>query len=134
MLHFFLRASSGEAAEHTSRTARFIAEYIARIDVDLAKSSTVFLAVFLVSHGLVKIVLAYCLLKEILWVYPYALVLLVGFSIYQVYPTVLHPTIGTVLLCLLDIIIIVLVWDEWRRLKHGTVPILPVRTFDDEQA
>jgi len=118
LLHLILRAGIGEAAEHTSRTASFIAQYIARVDGSLAKSSTVFLAIFLISHGLVKIVLAYCLLKEILWIYPYALIVLVGFLVYQVYLTILSPTIGTVLFCLLDLIIIALVWDEWRRLKH----------------
>jgi len=132
VLHFFLRASVGEAAEHTGRTARFIAEYIARIDVSLAKGSTVFLTIFLISHGLVKIVLAYCLLKEILWIYPYALVVLIGFLVYQVYLAVLNPTIGTILFCVLDIIIIALVWDEWRRLKHPDVPAITV-TVDDKQ-
>jgi len=72
------------------------------------------------------------LLKEILWIYPYALVVLIGFLVYQVYLAVLNPTIGTILFCVLDIIIIALVWDEWRRLKHPDVPAITV-TVDDKQ-
>jgi len=132
VLHFLLGALIGEATEHTSRTAHFIAQYIARIDVDLAKSSTVFLAVFLISHGLVKIILVYCLLKEILWVYPYALAVLIGFLVYQVFLTVLHPTIGTVILCILDIIIVALVWDEWRRLKHPDIASYSIDASDEK--
>jgi len=116
LLHAVLSALSHEALEQTGRTMHYIAENIAHVDVDLAKGGVLVVALFLLSHGIVKLVMVYCLLKEILWAYPYALAVLFGFLVYQVYVFVVHPSAGMGVFCLLDAIIIWLVWGEWRKL------------------
>ena len=62
--------------------------------------------------------LVYCLLKEYLWVYPYALAVLGLFAVYQIVVLVQRPSVALVLLAILDIVIILLVWREWRSLAR----------------
>lgn len=117
IIHSFLGAIVGETAEHSGRIMQFISENVARIDDELAKSGLTFLILFLTIHGLVKLALVYCLLKEIVRAYPVALAILVVFLIYQLYVFIVHPTIGMALFTLLDAIIIWIVWGEYQDLK-----------------
>lgn len=119
LVHSVLSGIVGTAHHHHGHTAHFIAEYVAQLDNDLARSGLVFLIVFLIGHGIVKLTLVYCLLRRIVWAYPYALGVLVLFLVYQVYVLVRDPlSIGMWLFTLLDIAIIWLVWGEWRDLQE----------------
>lgn len=51
-------------------------------------------------------------------VYPYALAVLTLFLGYQIYTLVTKPTIGLALLSMLYAIIIVLIYREYRTLRH----------------
>lgn len=117
LVHVALSSLAVEVGEHHAHTFQFIAEYIGRLDENLARSGLAFLIVFLISHGVLKLVLVYCLLREYVRVYPYALVILIGFLVYQLYVLIATPTIGMAIFTLLDIIIIYLVWGEWRELR-----------------
>ena len=120
-LHSLLGAIIGEAGEHPGRMAAFIAEYVAHIDKDIAKGGLLIVVLFLISHGVVKLALVYALLKKIIWAYPYALVVLAAFLVYQAYVFVLHPSLGMGLFAVLDVVIIWLVWREWRTLLSEKV-------------
>lgn len=95
-----------------------IAEWVGRFDAGLAGGPAPLVVFFLLSHGLVKIVLVYCLLKEYHWVYPYALAALGAFAAYQAYALARAPGFGLAVLLLLDLVIIWLVWREWRMLRQ----------------
>lgn len=116
-LHDLLQFFVGHAVQHHSKFMQFVAENIAHIDSELVAGGLLIVIIFLLTHGIVKIALVYCLIKEIIWAYPYALLVLGGFTIYQAYLFVAHPTWGMGLFTLLDIIIIWLVWGEWQKLK-----------------
>jgi uncharacterized membrane protein len=119
IVHDTLTSIVGKASEHNGFTAHFIAQYVARLDHDLAKTGLTFLIIFLIGHGVVKLVLVYCLLRRIIWAYPYALFVLVLFLVYQLYVVAQDPgSIGLWVLTLLDAIIIWLVWGEWKDLKE----------------
>jgi uncharacterized membrane protein len=119
LVHTILSAVVTHAHKHTGHTYHFIGEYIGRLDNDLAKSGLVFLIVFLIGHGVVKLVLVYCLLRRIIWAYPYALGVLVLFLVYQIYVLVRDPlSLGMWLFTILDIAIIWLVYGEWRDLTE----------------
>jgi uncharacterized membrane protein len=72
---------------------------------------------FLLAHGVIKLALVFCLLKEYHWVYPYALSVLGLFTIYQLYLVVAQFSATTVIFAALDIVIIALVWREWQMLS-----------------
>ena len=118
LLHHILQGLSGEVLEHPNNFMQYIADNIAHVDADLTKGGMTIVILFLISHGVVKLALVYALLKEILWAYPYALLLLCGFFVYQLVIFVLHPTLGMGLFTLLDAFIIWVVWGEWRKLAH----------------
>ena len=125
LIHTILSAISGRASQYHGHVSHFIVEYVARLDGDLAKSGLTFLIIFLIGHGVVKLILVYCLLKEIIKVYPYALAVLGLFLVYQIYVLVRDPlSIGLWLFTIFDVVIIYLVWGEWRQLlrKNDIIP------------
>lgn len=85
----------------------------------LSAGSKIFVAAYLLGHGVIKLVLVMGLLLGKRWVFPVACVVLLGFIGYQVYRLCGHFSIGLTLFTGLDAIIIALVWHEYRSLeKH----------------
>lgn len=119
-LHVLLGAIVNEAGHHHGHVTHFVATSIAHLDDDLARSGLTFLIIFLIGHGIVKLALVYCLLRRILWAYPYALGVLSLFLVYQLYALARDPSsVGMWLFTILDIVIIWLVWGEWKDLKES---------------
>ena len=120
-VHMMLSYIIGTAHHHEGHTAHFIAEHVARVDSDIARSGLTFLIIFLISHGAIKLILVYCLLRRVVWAYPYAVSVLVLFLLYQLYVLMRDPlSLGMWLFTILDVIIIWLVWGEWRDLRERT--------------
>ena len=119
IVHATLSAIFEATHLHEGHTSQFIAHYVARLDEDAARNGITFLIIFLIGHGLVKLVLVYCLLHRIVWVYPYALGALGLFLVYQLYVLALNPlSPGMWLFTVLDTVIIWLVWGEWQDLHE----------------
>jgi uncharacterized membrane protein len=117
LAHNVLQRILHETQYHHGLLAQWLTRYVGQLDTELAKSGLVVVIAFLLTHGIVKLVLVYCLFKEILWAYPYALVILGAFLAYQAYILVRNPTVGIAFLVVLDIAIIALVWREYRVLQ-----------------
>ncbi len=100
----------------------FISAHIVKIGHSLADGNHTFAIWFLLTHGLVKVVLVVCLLRNKLWAYPFGLVALTLFLVYQLYEMIIHPTFGMGFLTVLDAIIIGLVWREWQQVKRNGPP------------
>ena len=103
-----------------SNPHNFIAVHIAKTGHDLANGHNIFAAAFLLTHGLVKVVLVTCLLLNKLWAYPWAIGVLGLFMVYQVYLLITRPTFGMAFLTVLDIIIIGLIYREWQQIRHDS--------------
>jgi uncharacterized membrane protein len=123
IVHNVLMTIVGHAHKHhNSHTYHFIGTYVARLDQDLAKSGLLFLTIFLIAHGIIKLILVYCLFKRIVWAYPYAIGILTLFLIYQFYVIAKDPaSLGLWLFAVLDIVIIWLVYGEWKDLKEKVI-------------
>lgn len=117
LVHRVLGSVAGELGEHHAHVFTFIAQYVARVDGELARSGLAFLIIFLMTHGLIKLGLVYCLLKKLTRAYPVALAILGVFLVYQLYVFVINPTIGMAIFTILDAVIIWLVWGEYRDLQ-----------------
>lgn len=76
-------------------------------------------ALYLLSHGLIKVVLVWAVLRDRLWAYPWMIGFLLVFIAYQGYAMVIHFTIGLLLLTVLDAIVCFLTVREYRRLRRG---------------
>ena len=94
-----------------------VATQLVRLAHDLSTSTQVFAAVYLLSHGVIKVVLVASLFRQQLWAYPAAIVVFVLFIAYQLYRYALAPSTTMIVLSVLDVIVIVLTWLEYRRLQ-----------------
>lgn len=97
-----------------------IAQHATRqLDSELTGGILLFVILFLLTHGSIKLALVYCLLKKIVWAYPYAIAILSILFIVQVVPLVHH--VGSVqlwLLTILDALIIYLVVGEYLDMRE----------------
>jgi uncharacterized membrane protein len=73
-----------------------------------------FAAVYLLSHGLVKLVLVIELLRNKLWAYPLMIVMLGAFVAYQSYRFALTHSIAMLVLTVFDLAVIALTAMEYR--------------------
>jgi uncharacterized membrane protein len=81
----------------------------------LTRSGLLFGAVYLLVHGVAKVVLVLALLLRKLWAYPWIIGVLLVFICFQVYGIVLNPSIGLIALTCSDIVIVVLTGREYVR-------------------
>ena len=81
----------------------------------LTGSAVLFGAVYLLSHGAVKVILVAALLNNRLWAYPWTIVFLGVFIVYQVYRLSFKPSVGLAALTVFDALIAWLTWREYRK-------------------
>jgi uncharacterized membrane protein len=96
----------------------FIATHLLHTAAGLTGSAVLFGAVYLLTHGLVKVVLVVALLFNKLWAYPAMIVVLLLFIGYQLYRIVLDPTAGLIALTVFDTAIVALTWREYRQQRR----------------
>jgi len=94
----------------------FIAHHL-RLALGSLVSGRHFLALYLLAHGLVKIFVVIALLRNRFWAYPVAIAVFGGFIVYQVYRFTLTGSAGLILLSSFDLIVICLIWMEYRARK-----------------
>ncbi len=99
-----------------------IASYLVRLAHDFSSSSQVFAGLYLLSHGVIKVFLVESLLRGRLWAYPTAIMFFMLFIVYQMYRYYLDPSIGMIVLSILDLVVIGLTWLEYGRLKRTRRP------------
>lgn len=104
--------------ELTEDPRDFVATHLLDAAQHLTGATQSFYAFYLVSHGLVKIVLVAGLLRERLIAYPASLLALAGFVAYQLYRYSYTQSAGLIILTVFDLIVMGLVWHEWRLLRR----------------
>lgn len=85
-----------------------------RLAEQVAATDPVFASFYLLTHGLVKIVLAIALWMNRLWAYPAAIAVFGLFVVYQVFKLERMYSIGLLLLTISDVLIIWLTLLEYR--------------------
>jgi uncharacterized membrane protein len=92
-----------------------IANYLLHTTAHLGRGTTVFGAIYLLSHGIAKIVLVALVLRDKLWAYPWLIVLLLAFIAYQLYRiTAVHFSAGLTALTIFDAFLVWLTWREYQ--------------------
>jgi uncharacterized membrane protein len=76
-----------------------------------------FFAFYLLSHGLVKSILVFGLLREKLWAYPASFVVFGLFIAYQLYRYSFTHDVALILLSIFDLFVIYLAVHEYRLLR-----------------
>ena len=77
-----------------------------------------FMVYYLISHGVLKLAVVAGLLANRHWAYPAGLIVLGLFIVYQLYRMTFAPSVALALLTIFDLIVMVLIWHEYRRIRH----------------
>jgi uncharacterized membrane protein len=93
-----------------------IANYLIHLAAKITSSTEFFAAIFLLVHGAVKVLIVTGLYLRKLWIYPLAEVILSLFVIYQIYRFSHTFSLLLIFLTLVDLFIIFLIWNEYKRL------------------
>ena len=93
----------------------FIAAHLQTAAHHFLVGGRTFAVLYLLFHGLIKLIVVFGLLKNQRWAYPFSLITLGLFVIYQTYQIAIDHSIGLVLLTIFDLFVIYLVWREWRK-------------------
>ncbi len=87
----------------------------------LSIDTITFYVLYLGAHGALNLGVVGLLWARLIWAYPLSIVVLLGFVIYQLYEFTVTGSPTMVALSLFDLIIVFLVWREYRaiRMKAG---------------
>jgi uncharacterized membrane protein len=110
--HFAKWITQGELSQDKHD---FIANHILKTAHNLTGASLIFGALYLLSHGLVKIVLVFEVLRGHLWAYLALITVTALFVVYQVYRLTIKFSVSLLLLTVFDLLIIYLTQKEYRR-------------------
>lgn len=100
----------------------------------LGSATTSFLAAYLLLHGVVKIAIIVALITGSLKVYPWAIGALTAFLVFQGYELITQPSVGVAVLTVIDLLIVLLTWREWRQGRTLRETWRSVRRRGDERA
>jgi uncharacterized membrane protein len=75
-------------------------------------------SLYLLSHGLIKLVLVWAILRNHVWAYPWMIAFLGLFIVYQTYSMTHHFTLGLLLLTLFDLLVAWLTVREYVRIRR----------------
>ncbi len=100
----------------------FFATHFSQLSQYLQPQVQLYGALYLLSHGIVKAVLVWGLLKNKLWAYPASLAVLALFILYQGIRIIQYHSVALMLLTVFDIVVLGLIWHEYRVMsKHVKV-------------
>ena len=94
-----------------------IANLILKAAHDFSTSSHYFAFAYLLFHGILKVVLVLMLLRKKFWAYPMTEIFLLMFIIVQIYRYNISHSIWLIPLTAIDIVILLLIWLEYRRIR-----------------
>ena len=102
----------------------FWAHHLLHLTGNLHNTQT-FGALYLLTHGVVKLVIVVGLLRRAHWAYYVAFVFLGAFVVYQIYRLSYDPSVGLALLTVFDLFIIWLTWREFLRMRRARLQPAP---------
>jgi uncharacterized membrane protein len=85
----------------------------------LANGGKVFASIYLITHGLSKVVLVIALWMNKLWAYPLTMFVFAVFCVYQMQRYTHTHNIWLVVLTVFDLLLIYLTWREYRQKKQA---------------
>lgn len=96
----------------------FVATHLLRFAEGFSVEKHDFYAFYLLSHGLVKLVVVAGLLRQKLWAYPASFVIFGAFIAYQLYRYSYTHDVSLILLSIFDLFVIALAVHEYRLVKR----------------
>jgi len=98
----------------------WIATHLRDAVSQLSPNTKLFASMYLLGHGVIKLFLMVGLLRNLRWSYLPAIAFLLIFVGYEVYRMSLHFSLALLLVSLLDGVIVLLVWREYRHVAYAS--------------
>lgn len=76
-------------------------------------------AIYLLTHGLIKLITLFLLFRKIMWAYPISIVVFAGFIIYQMTEFFHNHHLTLLLVAALDLLMIILTILEFRSMRKA---------------
>ena len=96
----------------------FVANYLVHAADGFSAGGKSFASFYLLSHGIVKLILVAGLLRDKVWAYPASLAVLGLFIAYQLYRLTFAFSVGLIALTVFDLVVIGLIWHEYRLIRE----------------
>ncbi|QOL80713.1 DUF2127 domain-containing protein [Pseudooceanicola spongiae] len=106
--------------ELTEDPRDFVAAHLLSAAQNLTGATEHFYAYYLISHGVIKVLLVIGLLREMRIAYPVSLAAMAGFIAYQLYRYSYTHSAMLILLTVFDLVVCALIWHEWRQKQRLT--------------
>jgi len=97
----------------------FIARHLLHSASQLSGRTTLYGAVYLLSHGVAKVVLVGLVLRNKLWAYPWMVALILVFIAYQLYQITYRPSFALIALSVFDAFVVWLTLREYRSKRRA---------------
>ncbi len=110
VVNFLLYFVQGELNEDPTD---WIANQILHFSNYITPSSELFIGVYFLTYGVIKLILVYGLLKEKMWSFPTAIVFMTLFGLYEIYRVFHTHSLILTILIVIDAATIFLVWHEY---------------------
>jgi uncharacterized membrane protein len=111
--------------ELTEDPRDFVANYLLSAANHMSLGGQLFAAIYLLSHGVIKLGLVWALLKYKLWAYPLSIAVFGAFIVYQLYRFTFTHRPGLIALSAFDLLVISLICFEYRSLKRRSGAAIP---------
>lgn len=99
-------------------TSGFIGAHLVAQLNSYTEGTSLYLALYLFSRGIVKLVIIIALLRNKLWAYPALLLVMFAFLLYQFYQIATSGSILVIGITVMDIVVMYFVWREWRIVRE----------------
>jgi uncharacterized membrane protein len=100
--------------EHTRHPHNFIASHFINLAREIGRADPVFASLYLLSHGVIKVMLVTALWFNKLWAYPATIIVFGGFIVYQIYRYTYTHSFALMVLTIFDLAVVWLTWNEYR--------------------
>ena len=101
----------------------WMANYLLHLAHSFTLETQIFVSIYLILHGSLKIFLVINLWEKRLWAYPAAMSFFVLFIGFQSYRYFLNHSVFLLALTVLDIFVVIFTWIEYVRLRNMTEKI-----------
>ena len=113
--------SFGELVAQHYNSQEFLVHYLLSGIHMLTAISGIYIAVFLISRGAIKLGLIFALLKNKVWAYPWSLGILGLFVIYQTFEIIKLHSLGIVAITIFDLVVMYFIGKEYQIVKNFNV-------------
>jgi len=114
VLRIITKITEGELLEDPND---FITHYLINFAHNFSFGTQQFIAFYLFSHGIINLVLVIELFRKKIWAYYASFIVFTIFVLYQIYRYIYHPSLFMIILTIFDLVVIWLVWREYKRIK-----------------